>query len=358
VPLDSDALSAALDSIAATEAPPARIDVDRARAEGRRILRGRRAAAASLGGAGALGLAVAATLAATLSAGHSADAAVPSPSSTLPRTADIVHTSDWDPLIAPGTFGWLPDNAQNVNYSVAPGPGQGPAALGKGSLVSNGEVGHDPAMIWLSVLPDSQKPKAGPLNDGSDSTLVAAPAVNGRTAFWAVTPKKPNPDQGAAGALYFQSPTGRWATISAYYLGADPVAATLLHVAASAHLVDTPVPLPIRITGLPATARGEVAEVSRPTTIAGAAWSVDLGFALGNGTVSVSVYPASAVPASGTSFGKHCDANRNGLRICVDVIGGVDPKLLPGGLDGLLHGITSLGPDLASWTTDVVVVTH
>ena len=356
MPLDTDELAGALDSIATQGAPPSRVDADRARGDGRRMLR-RRRATAGLGVTGAAAFTAALALSANQVLG-SGDTAVPATVGSASARPVTVHTADWDPLIAPATFGWLPDNAQNINYSVAPGPGQGPATLGKGSMVSDGTVGHDPAMIWLTALAaDQAAPKAGPLNDGSDRILVPADEVNGRGAFWAVEPSNRNPDQGKSGTLYFQSPAGRWATIGAYYLGTDPVATTLLHVARTAHLGDTPVPLPVRITGLPATTNGLVAEVDRPTTIPGATWSVTLSFGVGVGTVTVNVYPATATPVAGTGLGSHCRVS-DGLRICVDTIGKLDTKLLPGGLDRLLRDITSLGPDPAHWTTDVVVVAH
>ena len=352
--LDADEIAGALDSIATEDAPPSRVDADRARRDGHRMLRHRRAAA----GLGATG-AAAFTAVLALGANHAlgfGSTAVPAARDTASARPAAVHTADWDPLIAPATFGWLPDNAQNVNYSIAPGPGQGPAILGKGSLVSDGTLGHDPAMIWLTALAANQAaPKAGPLNDGSGRILVAAAEVNGRAAFWAVDPANRNPDQGKAGVLYFQSPAGRWAVLSAYYLGPDPVAATLLEVAGKAHLGDTPVPLPVRIVGLPDTATGMVAEVDRPTTIAGVTWSVTLGFRVGAGEVIVNAYPDTARPAGGTSFGNHCRVS-DSLLICVSNIGALDTKLLPGGLNGLLQHVTSLGPDPAHWTTDVVVV--
>jgi hypothetical protein len=356
VSLDADELASALESIATEDDLPSRVDADRARSDGRRMLRHRRAGA-GLGVTGAAAFTAVLALGANhvLGSGHTAIPAASGSASARPAT---VHTADWDPLIAPATFGWLPDNAQNVNYTVAPGFGQGPATLGKGSMVSDGTVGHDAAMIWLAMLAvDQAAPKAGPLNDGSGRILVSAGDVNGRAAFWAVDPSNRNPDQGKAGTLYFQSPAGRWAVVSAYYLGADPVATTLLEVARKAHIGDTPVPLPVRIAGLPATATGLVAEVDRPTTILGATWSVTLSFGVGVGTVSVNVYPGTATPAAGTSFGEHCRVS-DSLRICVSNIGKLDTKLLPGGLDGLLRTITPLGPDPARWTTDVVVVEH
>jgi hypothetical protein len=361
VSLDADALASALDAIAAQDAPPSRVDADRVRGDGRRILR-RRRRAAGLGGAGvvAVALAVAFSVNSGPVSGGVNGAGATGGRDTAQAVASQNHTADWDPLVAPGAFGWLPDNARNINYSVAPGPGQGSTVLGKGSQISDGTVGHDPAMIWLAVLdPSRPAPKAGPLNDGSGRILIPAPEVNGRGAFWSVDPIKRDPDTGAAGAIYFQSPTGSWAEVYGYYLGADPVATTLVHVARTATIGSNPVGLPIRISGLPKDATAQVAEVDRPTTVPGAAWTVGLGLSVGTGggLLSIAVYPAAATPFKGTSFGDHCAAS-NGLRICVSVNSRVDLKLFPGGLDGLLHNITSLGPDPAHWTTDVVLVGH
>ena len=372
---DTDALAEALDALAEQGAPPSRVDHDRIRRDGRRKLR-RRRTAAGLGGTGAAALVTALVLGAVHVLGG-AGGVGSAGGTTAPAT--VVHTADWDPMVAPATFGWLPDNAANINYSVAPGPGQGPAALGKGSMVSNGEVGHDPAMIWLIALdPHQPAPHAGPVDDGSGRILIAAPDVNGRAAFWEVDPKHPDPDQGAAGGLYFQSPSGLWAEVYGYYLGADPVADTLLHVARTAAVGAHPVPLPVQISGLPADATAQVADVQRPTTVPGAAWSVGLTFAVGakNGMIEVEVYPGTAVlttpdtggksdatatpgaTATGTATGtgaRQCKTD-NGLLICVSTIGKFDPALLPGGVGAVLDGITSLGPDPADWSTDVVIV--
>ena len=124
---DADSLSSALGTIAEQDAPPSGVDADRARVDGRRTLR-RRRTAAGLGGTGAVAL----VAALALSAGHVFGGA---PGTGAAATRQVVRTADWDPLVAPGTFGWLPANAPNVNYLIAPGPGQGSQALGKGSEV-------------------------------------------------------------------------------------------------------------------------------------------------------------------------------------------------------------------------------
>ena len=353
--LEPDALARALHSIAAEDAPPSRVDPDRACADGRRILRNRRAAA-GLGGT----FAVAVVAAAALGAGHvfgGPRAAAPATEASTPA----VRAQGWDPLVAPAAFGWLPANAQNVNYSVAPGPGQGPAALAKGGEISDGRVGHDPAFIWLTALdPSAPAPKAGPANDGFGRILIAAPDVNGRAAYWAVDPSKRDPDLGAAGILYFQSSAGRWANLNAYYLGTDPVTTTLLHVASTARIGDSPVPLPVQVSGLPADATAPVAEIDRPTTHGDGTWSVGLSFGTASGAayVHVDVTPYTGASPAGTgSAAKPCKVS-NGLQICVQKIGSIADSLLPGGLEGFLHGITSLGTDPAHWTTDVVVTGH
>ena len=349
MPLDVEALTGALGALAEQDAPPSRVDTDRARADGRRTLR-RRRAAAGLGTSGAVALiAVLAVTIGPASGGPQAAGGV---------TAQATHTADWDPLVAPGTFGWLPANAQNVNYSVAPGPGQGSQALGKGSQVSNGTVGSDPAMIWLSVLdPAKPAPKAGPVSDGSNRILIPAPQVNNRPAFWEVDPAERSPDLGKAGVLYFQSPTGRWAEINAYYLGADPVVDTLLHVAKTAHIGDIEVPMPVQISGLPAVVTAPVASLDRPSTLPGAGWDAGVSFDLGgaNSLIHIDVAPANTATVNALFSGaNHCKTS-NGLVICVSAVDQPNPKLPPGGLDGLLRNITSLGTNPAHWTTDVVV---
>jgi hypothetical protein len=214
VSVEPDVLARVLHSIAAQDAPPSGIDPARAAEDGRRILRRRRAAAGLGGTCAAVFITVAA-----LSAGHVFGGG---PVATPATWAQVVHAGNWDPLVAPAAFGWLPANAQNVNYSVAPGPGQGPAALAKGSQRLGKSTTDYPAFIWLTALdPSASAPKPGPANDGFGRTLIPAPDVNGRAAYWAVDPAKRDPDLGAAGILYFQSSAGRWANINGYYLGAD-----------------------------------------------------------------------------------------------------------------------------------------
>lgn len=348
--LEPDTLARALHSIAAQDAPPSRVDPDRARADGRRTLRHRRAAA-GLGGT----CAVAFIGVAALSAGHVfGGGRTAAPGTQTPA----VHHAGWDPLVAPATFGWLPADAQNMNYSVAPGPGQGPAALAKGNQPLGTSIMDSPAFIWLTALdPSAPAPKPGPANDPFGRILVPAPDVNGRAAYWAVDPVKRDPDLGAAGILYFQSPAGRWAMLNAYYLGTDPVTATLLHVASTAHIGDAPVPLPVQIRGLPPDATAPVADIDRPPAVGNGAWSLGLSFGTASGVtyVHMDVYPyAGPSPAGAGSAAKPCEVS-NGLEICVQKDGNPGPALLPGGLEGFLHRITSLGTDPARWTTDVVI---
>lgn len=359
MPLDVEALAGALGAIAEQDAPPSRVDADRARADGRRTLRLRRTAA-GLGGTGAVALiAVLAVTVAHVSGGAQVAGG--------PPVSQVTHTADWDPLVAPGAFGWLPADVPNVNYLIAPGPGQGSQVVGKGSEVTNSTLNVYPTMIWLSVLDPTQSAlKAGPAPDGSNRVLIAAPEVNNRPAFWEVDPANRNPDLGKAAMLYFQSPSGRWAEINAYYLNSNPVVDTVLHVARTAHVGDVAVPLPVRISGLPSTVTAPVVELDRSTAASATTWSVGLSFAMptGNGMVHMTVQPATGTPAADPTAtahpgldqsGDHCKTD-NGLLICVSAINDPSPQLLPGGFDGLLRDITSLGADPAHWTTDVVVV--
>jgi hypothetical protein len=45
----------------------------------------------------------------------------------------------------------------------------------------------------------------------------------------------------------------------------------------------------------------------------------------------------------------------NGLQICVQESGPGGRSLLPGGPEGFLHDIKSLGTDPARWSTEVVI---
>jgi hypothetical protein len=337
-----------LDSLFNEPAPPSTFDAGLAAAAGRKILRRRRwlamaAVAATTGLAGAL--------VATVPAGHGGTtAAIGTSLPALPTGAD--------PLVVPGDFGWLPANAQNIEYTFAPGQQVSTVAKGSGSGDS---VASLPAMFWLSAYAPGQTPTLGTFATGARQLRVDAPPVNGRTAFW-VTATASDPTNGSDTYLVWQTPQGRWAELHGYYLGNDPIESTMLRVAAGVTLGAIPVPLPVSISGLPATAVANEIDAQRPSA-QNAAWEVNLIFAVGGSFVSIIVHATGGAgaamgatsPATSGVTPSACDSNRNGLAICVSSVGATDNPLLPGGLPGLLKSITSLGPDPKNWTTNVLL---
>jgi len=268
-------------------------------------------------------------------------------STAVTGAASPARAAGTDPLVVPGDFGWLPANAQHIEYTFA--PGQEVSTVAKGGDPGPGNsLNSLPAMFWLSAYPPGQTPELGTFATGAKQLRVDAPPVNGRTAYW-ITANAADPTNGADTYLVWQSPQGRWAELHGYYLGDDPIEATMLRVAAGVTIGDVPVPLPISISGLPASAVANEIEADRPSARGDTTWHVGLIFAVGGSYVSITVRAAGS---GGTA--PLCDPNRNGLAICVAFSGGTANSLLPSGLPGLLKSITSFGPDPKNWTTNVL----
>jgi hypothetical protein len=332
-----------LDSVFTESAPPSTIDAGRAVAAGRTILRRRRLAGVAVAATTAL----AGALVAVVPTGHSGSTATAGASSpALPTGAD--------PLVVPGNFGWLPANAQNIEYTFA--PGQQVSTVAKGSGAGD-TLASLPAMFWLTTYPPGQTPVLGTFATGARQLRVDAPPVNGRTAYW-ITATASDPTNGGDTYLVWQTAQGQWAELHSYYLGDDPIESTMLRVAAGVTVGAVQVPLPISISGLPASAVANYVDAQRPSA-GDAAWQVELIFAVGGSYVSITIHAAGSgtITAGGSASSgvttPVCDPNRNGLSICVGVSGGAANPPLPGGLPGLLKSITSLGPDPKNWTTNV-----
>jgi hypothetical protein len=131
---DLTSLAARLTELAEAPAPPSRIDVDRARVQGRRR-RYRRRAGVLLG---TLGVVAALVLATGL-----AGTAVPAPAGRAVVTGD--------PLVAHASFGWLPPSAPSVGYGVY---AEGDRTMARGT----GNMG---ARILLSLFPAGTTPTLG-----------------------------------------------------------------------------------------------------------------------------------------------------------------------------------------------------
>jgi hypothetical protein len=82
---------------------------------------------------------------------------------------------------------------------------------------------------------------------------VAVPTepIDGGSAYW-MTADTTDPTNGGDTYLRWQTAGGRWAELHAYYMHTDDLLGVLRHVAATVTTGERPVPLPLRITGLPA----------------------------------------------------------------------------------------------------------
>jgi hypothetical protein len=349
--LDETRLHDSLDELAERPAPPFAVNTAAAIKQGRRLaLRRRRLNQA--GGTLAVG-ALAAVLAVTLIPAHGAGGRATAASSGFARTSAEASAParptgpGTDPLTLSGTFGWLPANAQNVGYSLHDSPTQ-VQAVARGAMNAQNP---NTAMIWLTVYPKGTTPSLGSFADGATQLRVAAPEVDGRTAYW-ITDAANDPTNGGDTYLRWQSADGQWGELHGYNWGDDDVTATMLRVATGVDFAPHSVPVPMWISGLPSSAVTVEADLDRPDLTTGAAWDFYLAESVDGSTVEISVYPTA--PAAGASAahaaaGSVC-TQQAGLTGCIAVTGNA-----AGTPAELIKHLTLLGPDPADWTTDVLV---
>ncbi len=234
---DINLLRDRLDEIG-NEAGHLRVDIGRARARGRRILRLRRAAtggaAAAMVGVIAVGLAV--TGGAAPPAGRAGSTA--QASATGARAERIVQTA---------AFGWLPaglaaeslvaDSQSRPYFEVDAG-----TSNGSGPVIILTDYGRGPQ----PALPD--------LPGGVPATLIPAARVNGHRAYWITAPTTA-PHAQLSFELRWQYARDRWADLQAAALPATSVAGLTRvadKIAATATLGGrSPVALPIGVAGIP-----------------------------------------------------------------------------------------------------------
>ncbi|GAB3900650.1 hypothetical protein [Microbispora bryophytorum] len=317
-------LTAELKALAQAPAPPMTLDLPRARETGRRRLRRRRTWTS-----GAVGVAVLAVVLAAMP--HIRPAPEPTSAVTLSTGPAL--------LIAHASFGWLPEQIAGVGYQAGP---HGDQILARGR-------GDSAARIILSLYPGDREPEPGRFADGAEGVAVSA-RVRGRPAYW-LTHDASDPLNGGDTYLRWQTAGGRWSELHAYYLNVADPQEVLLRVAADVTVGDRPVPLPLRIGGLPSGLRVQEVQLWRPPLRGTGAWELQL-FLTANGLpVTVSVSPAGGSPQPHKST---C-TSATGLDLCVQVDGAVPASLRAiGGPRGLLDHITVLGTDERDWTTHVI----
>lgn len=315
-------LTALLERLAQSPAPPSGIDIGRARAVGRRRLRRRRVIVAS-------------TIAILVLAATVAPALVSARVGHGPPTATI--GSGADPVIAKATFGWLPDSIAGVGYTVGD---HGTNTVAVGPPVPGATNAH----VYLSVYP----PGTAPTLTGAQ-VKVPAPPVNGSPAYW-VTGNPSDHTNGGNPILLWQTGTGQWVNLFAGVLPAADLDGTVLRIAAGVTVRDTAVPLPLYFTGLPTSFQLTDALLSRPS--ADAPWRLQLTYRVDGSYVTIDVSPAGGSRRAG---GDSCGSAK-GLDLCILLPGGAPPPGLVaiGGVAGLRNRITLLGTNEHNWTTNVL----
>lgn len=235
--MDENAARTLLRAVADVQVPPARVDLDRAIADGRRQRRIRRAGTAC---SAIAVVAAAAVIAASGVLGASArrEQVVPA----APRhTAPLIAPSRLNPLVPYAAFGWLPGG-----YTVASAL-TGPASTTRSVQLAAARKGGR-SDIQLTV--DALGACTGRLTcAGTDAStlhmrgLRPAAAVDGRPAYWAA-------DEYVGGYLVWQYAPGAWASLhvqrSPSSAGPPPAAerATLERIAAHVRY-DTATPLTV-----------------------------------------------------------------------------------------------------------------
>jgi hypothetical protein len=349
----TETLKERLDQIASTPRSGPPPDVAAAAARGRRVLRIRRATAAT-GSLAAVGLAAALVVAVLPE--HEATAP-PKPASASPRP---------NPLIQRAAFGWLPKGYSTVSAGLQNGQFTVGANDGQGK-------GDD---ITLTTVTGKEPPIAK-LPGGHPGNRSTAPDVNGHRAYWTIKPGGPGSEQVPA-EFRWEYGTGRWGLLSINDQKAA-VASTIYRIAKSVIFGERPTAFPFTVKGLPAGLPVCDASVTRRP--------VDTTLSLGRGcripdlriTVSTAVSHErqnTVVPGKGaypfkpnTRIDGHQAHDQSLVRtdstgsfIWVFGVQGYDVRLdasagvlnqlkSSGGLAGLFHRMTFL--DSADWTVDV-----
>ncbi len=214
------------------------VDIGRARARGRRVLRLRRAATGA-GAVATIGI-IAVALAVTGRAAPPGGGAGSTPQAHMvaPRDQQLLETA---------SFGWLPaglaadsfvaDSQSRPYFEVDAGIGGGP-----GPVVMLTDYGRGP------------QPALPRLPGGGIASLIPAADVNGHRAYWITAPTI-GPHAQLNFELRWQYAPHRWADLQGSSLAATSVASvrhTAYKIADSAVLgKDSPTALPIGVTGVP-----------------------------------------------------------------------------------------------------------
>jgi hypothetical protein len=314
-----------LEQLAESDAPPMTLDIDRAVTTGRRRRRRRREAL------------VAGLAAVVATAVVAASTVVDQVSQPDPAAPGIEA-----PLVTRATFGWLPPGITRSDMEAGE----------QGDHVRAANEQADPGtQLWLMVG------SAGDVPDveltGEDIELVPAPPVNGRTAYWA-TGNKADPLNGGDANLLWQAPDDRWVKLNAYYLSFfDDPQAVLHRVASGAEVGDRAQPLPVRISGLPATYLLQDVTFHRPMRRdeGTGAWSLQLNYTVDGSIFAIFVHPAGT---RRVKYGARPCRTTMAVEVCLAATEGANPKVFEplGGVQGVLDRFVPLGMDESNWETN------
>lgn len=321
MPLDTDNLAERFARVFDTPEPTTGIDPHNLLETGQRIKRVRRRTRQITGCAvGLLGLLTAGTVA--LTAQHPTG-----------RTPDTTTAAIGDPLTIQADFTWLPGPTRSIQYS-------------SGSLSGSGYVNHD----WNDgKVPVTEQLTWNATPDPSIRGLESVGTVNGQAAY------------STGSGLYFKSPAGQWAELTAAALPGNNAgpdyryvsAATELEIARKVHFGPRAIALPIRI-------KDAEAKPSRITfsTQGTDTWSLQLAYTEGSIDVTLDVKPGNPDPTNrgealnyyvATHTFEYAAKASNGVGINIDM---ASPRgSAPGDPAAYLSRITSLGLDPANWTT-------
>jgi hypothetical protein len=371
--IHENTLRTLLRGVADVEVPPPAVNLDLAIAGGRRQRRRRVAAAAS--SALAVVAAVSVFVATIVAANPRATVTPQTRATASPSaTASAVHMpasapARFNPLVPYAAFGWLPDG-----YALYAGTAQ---AVTTRSIQLVAAPANGSGQILLTV--DAKGACTGSVPTSltcagtNGSTLrmrsfSAAPAVNGRPAYWAA-------DKYVGGYLVWQYAPGAWASLDVTGPGAAqaPPAAqrpTLRQVAAQVRYgAGTPIAFPFWLR-LPAgwTAGGSFFSQGSSGALLGRltvgppgdpqAADLNVGTPVpGNcpGTPDTTLDGAPAVlaePGHSPVYQAVCAENVDGLGVYVSLDLKPDGQpLLDGGALGLAERLHLLGARVSAWTT-------
>ncbi|MBD0673700.1 hypothetical protein [Streptomyces sp. CBMA156] len=333
-------LTARLNALAESPAPPAALDATAAIARGRVRLRRRRQALI-----GVVAGSTAAVLAGVLLLRPADGAPVPAlPTPTAPTlaapspTATPKPTASTGPLSAEARFGWLPSWLAQPAVGYAKSDGLSVATASTRTAVQ----GAYPS-LRLSLLTGTAEYVAPGLHK------VTAPAVDGREAHW-LNSDEPS---GSPAVLRWMTASGRWAELTASLWSGSKVQSDLLRVAAGAEFAGRDVPFPVRPTAVPADLTLRNVELHRPSRDSEPPWSTIVSYTVDGKWLSVTAQPADfGVFADGRPDGGTpvCRVEK-GVRLCANgTAAGIPSVQRIGGLAGLLARFEVLGADEASWT--------